>query len=268
MEKNLIQLENKNGVAVVSSRVVAKDFGKRHDHVLRGIEEIMSNEGVPQNWGDLFIESQYQHPQNKQWYKEYLLTRDGFSLLVMGFTGKEALQWKLKYIEAFNKMEEMIKNQMVVQLDSYMIADPLERARKWIEEEQERQRLALENKKLEKDNKHKEEVIEGITETLDKPTLRSRINQIIKYGTKSGYQGRYRLLYSEFEKTYHMNLKLRLASAIDKGYLKKSANRMDLICDYLDMTQELYEATVRVFEGDFRKLGLDIVVYTQREQLQ
>ena len=96
MEKNLIQLENKDGMVVVSSRVVAKDFGKRHDHVLRGIEEIMSNEGVPQNWGDLFIESQYQHPQNKQWYKEYLLTRDGFSLLVMGFTGKSkrSTKWK------------------------------------------------------------------------------------------------------------------------------------------------------------------------------
>lgn len=267
MSKELIQLENKNGVAVVSSRVVAKDFGKRPSEVNRKIRDLIGELGCVQNCTDLFIESQYLDLQGKE-RLEYWMTRDGFSLLVMGFTGKEALQWKLKYIEAFNKMEEMIKSQMVVQLDSYMIADPLERARKWIEEEQERQRLALENKKLEKDNKHKEEVIEGITETLDKPTLRSRINQIVKYGTKSGYQGRYRLLYSEFEKTHHMNLKLRLASAIDKGYLKKSANRMDLICDYLDMTQELYEATVRVFEGDFRKLGLDIVEYTQREQLQ
>lgn len=266
MSKELIQLENKNGVAVVSSRVVAKDFGKRHAHVLRAIKdkiEVNPKLGSPK----YFIESTYVDKSNRK-SVEYLMTRDGFTFIVMGFTGEKADEFKLKYIEAFNKMEEMIKSQMVVQLDSYMIADPLERARKWIEEEQERQRLALENKKLEEDNKHKEEVIEGITETLDKPTLRSRINQIVKYGTKSGYQGRYRLLYSEFEKTYHMNLKMRLASAIDKGYLKKSANRMDLICDYLDMTQELYEATVRVFEGDFRKLGLDIVVYTQREQLQ
>ena len=59
----------------------------------------MSNEGVPQNWGDLFIESGYQHPQNKQWYKEYLLTRDGFSLLVYGtfenplFLAKDVAEW-------------------------------------------------------------------------------------------------------------------------------------------------------------------------------
>ena len=111
-----IQLINKDGVAVVSSRVVAQDFGKEHRNVTRDIEELISNMGGAQNRADLFIESQYQHPQNKQWYKEYLLTRDGFSLLVMGFTGKEALQWKLQYIEAFNKMEEYIKQQQQSQI--------------------------------------------------------------------------------------------------------------------------------------------------------
>ena len=108
---NLINIENKDGVAVVSSRVVAYDFDKQHNHILRDIDNLIKDMGGVQNWTDLFIESQYQHPQNKQWYKEYLLTRDGFSLLVMGFTGKEALQWKLQYIEAFNKMEEQIKQQ-------------------------------------------------------------------------------------------------------------------------------------------------------------
>ena len=110
MENKVIQLENKNGVAVVSSRVVANDFRKRHDSVLRNIESLTSEMSTPQNCG-LFIESQYKASNGKM-NKEYLLTRDGFSLLVMGFTGKEALQWKLQYIEAFNKMEEQIKNQM------------------------------------------------------------------------------------------------------------------------------------------------------------
>ena len=102
-----IQLINKDGVAVVSSRVVAYDFDKRHDHVLRDINNIIES-NTTQNWGLLFIESQYK-ASNGKLNKEYLLTRDGFSLLVMGFTGKEALQWKLQYIEAFNKMEEQIK---------------------------------------------------------------------------------------------------------------------------------------------------------------
>ena len=105
----VINIQNKDGVAVVSSRVVAYDFDKQHKHVLEAIENLIKDMGVAEKSAELFIESKYQHPQNKQWYKEYLLTRDGFSLLVMGFTGKEALQWKLQYIEAFNKMEEQIK---------------------------------------------------------------------------------------------------------------------------------------------------------------
>ena len=103
----VINIQNKDGVAVVSSRVVAYDFDKRQDHVLRDINNIIES-NTTQNWGLLFIESQYKASNGKM-NKEYLLTRDGFSLLVMGFTGKEALQWKLQYIEAFNKMEEQIK---------------------------------------------------------------------------------------------------------------------------------------------------------------
>jgi phage regulator Rha-like protein len=43
-----------------------------------------------------------------QFHRMYLMNRDGFSLLVMGFNGKKALEWKLKYIDAFNKMETII----------------------------------------------------------------------------------------------------------------------------------------------------------------
>ncbi|EIW6614109.1 TPA: Rha family transcriptional regulator [Clostridium perfringens] len=106
-----VRLSNQNGQVVVSSRKIAEDFGKRHDSVLRDIDNLIGNIGSPQNCGSLFIESEYKHPQNKQWYKEYLMTRDGFTLLAMGFNGDKALQWKLKYIEAFNKMEQALKEQ-------------------------------------------------------------------------------------------------------------------------------------------------------------
>lgn len=109
-----IDVKEYEGQPVVSSREVANNFEKQHKHVLECIENL--KEGVAEKSADLFIESKYQHPQNKQWYKEYLLTRDGFSLLVMGFTGAKSLQWKLKYIEAFNKMEQYIKEQQVPQL--------------------------------------------------------------------------------------------------------------------------------------------------------
>lgn len=108
--QNEIQLFIQDGKAMVSSRVVAKDFGKRPSEVNRKIKTLIEELGCVQNCTDLFVESAYLDSQGKE-QTEYLLTRDGFSLLVMGFTGKEALQWKLKYIEAFNKMEEMIKKQ-------------------------------------------------------------------------------------------------------------------------------------------------------------
>lgn len=124
-----------NGQVVVSSRQIADDFEKRHDHILRDIELLKVNL-TPQNWGMLFIESEYRN-ENNRIFKEYLLTRDGFSLLVMGFTGQKALEWKLKYIEAFNKMEKML----IEKAPSYQIADPIERAKAWIQEQEEKKTL-------------------------------------------------------------------------------------------------------------------------------
>lgn len=111
---SLINVTNQDGVLVVSSREVAENFEKRHDHIMRDIGNLINDMGSPQNWGSLFIPSTYIHKQNKQEYQEYLLTRDGFTLLAMGFTGKKALDWKLRYIEAFNKMEETIKNNQII----------------------------------------------------------------------------------------------------------------------------------------------------------
>lgn len=104
----IMELE-KEEILTVSSREIAEDFEKRHDHVLRDIEEIINGLGSPQNWGNLFIKSEYTHEQNNQTYKEYLITRDGFALLCMGFTGEKALAWKLDYIKAFNEMEKELK---------------------------------------------------------------------------------------------------------------------------------------------------------------
>lgn len=94
-----------DGELVVTSRQVAVDFDKRHSDVIEKIEELIKTENSVMT---MFIESSYKAGTGKT-YKEYLITRDGFSLLVMGFTGSRALQWKLKYIEAFNKMEQALK---------------------------------------------------------------------------------------------------------------------------------------------------------------
>lgn len=137
---NEITITNKDGRLTVSSLQVAKNFEKRHDHIIRDIENLITeiskknvtnftaefsavvSQTSPQFWGDpiltetsaeistnLFIEIIYADRYGRQ-QKCYELTRDGFSLLVMGFTGKKALEWKLKYIEAFNLMEQELTN--------------------------------------------------------------------------------------------------------------------------------------------------------------
>ena len=98
--------KTEEGQLVVSSRQVAKDLGKRHSEVLRAIDDKIEINAILRS-PKYFIESTYTDKSNRQ-SKEYLLTRDGFSFIVMGFTGKKADEWKIKYINAFNRMEEEI----------------------------------------------------------------------------------------------------------------------------------------------------------------
>ena len=99
----------KNDEAVTDSLMVADMFGKNHKNVLRAIETLLGGLPKIEHTPKLFVKTWYTHEQNGQRYTKYLMNRDGFSLLVMGFTGKKALEWKLKYIDAFNKMESVIR---------------------------------------------------------------------------------------------------------------------------------------------------------------
>ena len=99
----LVMVENNQ--VVVSSRQVAENFGKQHKDVLESIRGILAAENSATKF---FHESTFEN-RGKQ-YPEYLMNRDGFSLLVMGFTGEKALEWKVKYINAFNAMEQELRN--------------------------------------------------------------------------------------------------------------------------------------------------------------
>lgn len=94
---------------VVGSRQVARDFERAHKSVLRRIT-LLRRETSAQNCADLFMSSTYVDQYGRT-QKEYLVTRDGFALLVMGFTGAQALSWKLRYIQAFNAIEEQLRRQ-------------------------------------------------------------------------------------------------------------------------------------------------------------
>ena len=108
--EDLVIMQNKQ--AVTTSLKVAEVFGKRHDNVMKSIKSLIAENSTPNflGVGNMFVESTY---LNKQKHEQpmFYMNRDGFTLLAMGFTGKKAMQFKLKYIDAFNKMESIVKKE-------------------------------------------------------------------------------------------------------------------------------------------------------------
>ncbi len=101
---------NKQEVTVVSSLDVAETFEKRHADVLRDIERLgCSKEFRERN----FAFSKYKVEGNNKTYHEYIMTRDGFTLLVMGYTGEKAIKFKEAYIKQFNAMEKMLQGKLI-----------------------------------------------------------------------------------------------------------------------------------------------------------
>lgn len=98
----LVHIDNQQ--VVTDSRSVAENFEKEHKNVLRTIDDLVAQNSATKN---MFLEQTREYRGRD--FRFYLMNRDDFSLLVMGFTGKAALEWKLKYIEAFNAMEKAIK---------------------------------------------------------------------------------------------------------------------------------------------------------------
>lgn len=93
-----------NGQKMVSSRDVAGNFEKEHKNVMQTIQNMTAENSALLK---MFVLSEYTSVQNKR-LPMYLMNRDGFTLLAMGFTGSKAMEWKLKYIQAFNAMERKL----------------------------------------------------------------------------------------------------------------------------------------------------------------
>ena len=100
--ENLVIMHNRQ--AVTTSLQVAKSFEKQHKNVLQSIQNLAAENSATRN---MFVEGTYVS-RGKEYPMVYM-NRDGFSLLAMGFTGAKALQFKLAYIEAFNEMEDNLR---------------------------------------------------------------------------------------------------------------------------------------------------------------
>lgn len=123
-------------VQMISSREVAEMLEiKEHGKMLRKIDslnEILTKTKLA--WSDYWIESEYL-ACNGEKRREYLVTKKGCELIAHKTTGEKGVLFTVRYMERFEELQKAV-------IDSYMISDPIERAKRWIEEQQERLLLA------------------------------------------------------------------------------------------------------------------------------
>ena len=112
--KDLV-FRGQNDQVITTSLLVAETFEKEHRNVLKSIRKLMSATNVAV--AQMFDETTYVNEQGKE-QPMFFMNRDGFTLLAMGFSGEKALEFKVKYINAFNKMEAELKSQQTKQLSA------------------------------------------------------------------------------------------------------------------------------------------------------
>ena len=235
-----MQVENEQ--VVTDSRKVAETFGKDHNHVMRDIRDIIEKTGSPildseNSATRFFYETTYEN-RGKQ-YPMYLMNRDGFSLLVMGFTGKQALEWKLKYIKAFNDMEAELKAKPKSQIDILV-----ESAKALQRQERELARLKL----TQEEHSKSLEIINSRIDTFNcvctKGTKRQKLVAMINaYSNKHGLT--YREGWHRFKQAYNFAFHTSLGNSIsfymkDKGLKKKPS-----VPDFLEK-KELLDDAMRI----------------------
>ncbi|WP_251867732.1 Rha family transcriptional regulator [Enterococcus malodoratus] len=235
----------KDRQAVTSSLNVAENFEKEHRVVLKAIDDL--KEGLAQKYADLFWEDTYIHPQNKQPYRVVYMNRDGFTLAVLGFNNtKRVLQFKLKYIEAFNQMEEHIKQQ----LDTSNLSPELQFMNSVV------QSLA----KQEQETKRIENKVDSITEivALNSTDWRKDSRTLISKMAKSqgGYEAYREVqadIYQELDRRAGSSLKTRVTNKrrrmADEGVSKSKRDKLsklDVIAEDKRLL-EIYLAIVKEF---------------------
>lgn len=238
-------------------RILRKLEGYEKDgkHMPGHIEMLGNNKIVVT---DYFIKSTYLTGQNKE-MPCYKVTRLGCDYLANKFTGEKGVVFTAKYVKRFYEMEQEQKPKVP---QSYKEA-LLETLRLLEENEKMQEQITQQKEEITQQKveiSHKEDVIIGLVDDIDLATKRQRITQIVRHGADNNYAERYNLLYSEFERKYHCDLKRRMKNFNEVERFRheppkpKAKCTMDYIDNGMKMIPQLYEIACKLFENDVEKL--------------
>lgn len=201
----------KSKQALTTSLKVAETFSKEHKVVMRAIKNLAAQNCTVEK---MFVESTYVDSRGHE-QPMYYMNRDGFTLLAMGFTGKDAMKFKLEYIEAFNKMEKTIREQELPQTPE--------------------ERLALTMKvtsRLDKRVTNVEEKVDYLTNTSElNETQRYQLLQVRKArviqvcgGVESNYyqEKKAKKVFSQFGKDFKKAFKIPRYDSLQKQYFDEA----------------------------------------------
>lgn len=223
---NELKVIEQNKELYVDSREIAEVTNKRHAHLVRDIDNY--KEIISQNpklvSDDFFIESSYKAGTGKK-YKNYLLTKKGCDMVANKMTGEKGILFTATYVDAFYQMQEHIKQTAITSSDSYMIEDPVQRAKRWIEEQQEKLMLEQEIGELKPKADYVDEILKSngtMTATqiaADYGLSANKLNKILNEARLQRKVGNQWILYKE-----HMNKGLTKSNTIS---IVRSDGRQD-----------------------------------------
>lgn len=217
---------------LTNSLLVADKFGKNHKHVLDAIRELISS-AEKSAVLKMFVPSTYIASNNKE-NPMFIMNRDGFTLLAMGFTGEKALQFKLEYINAFNKMEEAIKNGGFNVPKSFREALLLAAEQQEVIENQQKQ-IEEKNAKIEAD---KPKVL--FSEAVSASNKSILVRELAKLITQNGYQIGEKQLYERLRKAGYL-------CSSGESYNQPTQTYMNMGLFHLKKTSVIYDGESKVY---------------------
>ena len=256
MNDLMVKVENINGVLVTTSNRVAEELEIRHDNLMRKIDDYCEKFGNSNLRNEFYIESTFEN-RGKQ-YRNYLITKKGIAQLIGGYSSavEKAFDLNVAYINRFEEMEKQLRT-IVSYEDRLKLGlfskepEVVARSHKALLE-LELKPLKEEIEKKTKEIEYKEDVIIGLTDKIDLMDMRQILNTVVRY-KGANYQERWRLLYFEFEKKYHLDLKRRINS-YNKNHKPKLKNKLDYIDIEMKKLPQLYEIACKLFEGDINQI--------------